>query len=144
MRLVMPEDWVIPAIEPNTEAFFTSGRMLIQRCTACGYLQHPPEDICHACQRFAFDLQECSGRGTIFSFTVVHHAVHPSLETPYTVVLVSLDDAPHVRIVGNLIDVPHEEVHIGMSVRALWEEVHDTNTGETILLPQWVQDPTSS
>ena len=41
---------------------------------------------------------------------------------PYAVVLVSLDAAPDLRVVGNLLDVPVDEVAIGMPVEATWEE----------------------
>jgi uncharacterized OB-fold protein len=52
---------------------------------------------------------------------------------PYTVVLVSLDDAPQIRVVGN---IPGTDVHIGMPVVAEWDE-HTADDGTTILLPQW-------
>jgi uncharacterized OB-fold protein len=51
---------------------------------------------------------------------------------PYTVVLVSLDGAPHLRVVGNL----DGEVEIGTPVEAVWlDRVADDGT--KILLPQW-------
>ncbi len=42
--------------------------------------------------------------GTVHSYTVVHYAANRALAdaVPYTVVLVSLDDAPHLRVVGNI------------------------------------------
>ncbi len=139
MARTMPDEWVLPAVEPRTEAFFTTGRLLLQRCTACEFIQHPPEDVCHRCQGMDFDTREVAGRGTIYSHTVVRHPVHPMLEeaVPYTVVLVSLDEVPHVRVTGNLVDVPPEEARIGMPVRAVWEEVTDPESGGKLLLPQW-------
>ena len=52
---------------------------------------------------------------------------------PYTVVLVSLDEAPHLRVVGNL---DGDDVRIGMAVVPYWEE-RAADDGTTILLPQW-------
>ena len=46
---VLPEDWALPALTPFNEAWFTSGALAVQRCTSCATLQHPPEEICHAC-----------------------------------------------------------------------------------------------
>ena len=53
--------------------------------------------------------------GTVSSYTVVHYAANRALAdaVPYTVVLVSLDEAPHIRVVGNL---DGDDVHIGMPV----------------------------
>ena len=55
---------------------------------------------------------------------------------PYAVVLVSLDDAPELRVVGNMPGVPIEDIRIGMAVEAIWEERH-ADDGAVILLPQW-------
>ena len=50
--------------------------------------------------------------------------------------LVSLADAPELRVIGNMPGVPLDEVKIGMKVEAIWEQrVADDDT--VILLPQW-------
>jgi uncharacterized OB-fold protein len=84
----------------------------------------------------AFDTQTLAPTGTVYSYTVAHYAANSALAAslPYTVVLVSLDDAPHIRIVGNL-DAAH--VAIGMPVVATWDE-RTAEDGTVILLPQWV------
>ena len=78
-----------------------------------------------------------SPSGTIYSYTIVHYAVHPALadSVPYAVVLVSLDDAPEIRVVGNLLDLAPEEICIGLGVTATWDQ-RDVD-GETIQLLQW-------
>ena len=53
---VLPDDWALPALTPFNEAWFTSGALVVQRCTSCGTLQHPPEEICHVCGGMTFDL----------------------------------------------------------------------------------------
>ena len=138
MREILPEEWTLPAIDARNEAFFCSGRLLVRRCTGCGLVQHPPEDVCAGCQGVDFDLCESAGRGRVHSYTVAHHPAHPDLaeHVPYAVVLVELDDHPHVRIVGNLLGVPPETVRIGRAVRAIWEAVEDEN-GRLLKLPQW-------
>jgi len=52
--------------------------------------------------------QGAARTGTVHSFTVVHHSVADALDAvvPYTVVLVSLDAAPQLRVVGNLVGGP--------------------------------------
>ena len=130
----LPLDWGLPALTPATEAWFTSGALAVQRCTACGVLQHPPEEICHACGGMDFAIEVLTPGGTVHSYTVVHYAANPALaaSVPYTVVLVSLDDAPHLRVVGNI----EGDVHIGMPVVPYWEE-RTADDGTLIRLPQW-------
>ena len=138
MRQILPVDWTLPALEPHNEAFFTSGRMLIQRCTGCQGIQHPPEVICHRCLGSEFDAREVAGEGSVHSYIIVHHPAHPSLadSVPYAVVLVSLDELPEVRITGNLPGTPLDQVRIGMRVRARWDEFVGSD-GTTYRLPQW-------
>jgi uncharacterized OB-fold protein len=130
----LPEDWTLPAVDDRTRAWFTSGELLVQRCADCGTIQHPPEEICHRCGSMSFGHVAVAPRGTVHSYTVAHHPVHPALadSVPYTIVLVSLDDAPEVRVVGNL---NGGAASIGMPVEAYWEErVAD---GDVVRLPQW-------
>lgn len=124
----------LPVLTPTNTAWFTSGEVAIQRCLSCTTLQHPPEEVCHQCGAMEFDTKVLAPRGTVHSYTIVHHAANKALldMVPYAVVLVSLDDAPHLRVVGNL----EGEVHIGLAVVARWED-HDGDDGTTIRLLQW-------
>jgi uncharacterized OB-fold protein len=134
---VLPPDWALPAMTPFNEAWFTSGEIAIQRCTSCATLQHPPEEVCWSCGAMSFDAAVLAPTGTVYSHTVVHYAANAALadSVPYTVVLVSLDDAPHIRVLGNL---EGTDVTIGMPVVATWDE-HPAEDGTTVLLPQWVR-----
>ena len=135
---MLPRDWALPALTDANRAWFTSGELAVQQCTSCGVLQHPPEEICHACGSMAFTTRALAPYGTVHSYTVAHHSVHPALDAsvPYAVVPVSLDEVPEVRVVGNLLDVPVGEIRIGMAVVATWQE-RTTDDGEVIRLPQW-------
>ncbi len=135
---MLPKDWALPQLTPFNTAWFTSGAIAVQRCTACSTLQHPPEEICHACGAMSFDSVTLSPRGTVHSYTVVHYAANPALAdaVPYIVVLVSLDEAPELRVVGNLLGAGRDDMHIGMAVVAEWEE-RRAEDGTRILLPQW-------
>ena len=132
----LPRDWALPRLTPFNRAWFTSGALAVQRCTSCATLQHPPEEICHACGGMSFDTRSLAPTGTVHSYTVVHYAANSALAdaVPYTVVLVSLDEAPHVRVVGN---IDGTAVTIGMPVVATWEE-RTAEDGTVLLLPQWV------
>ena len=134
---VLPDDWTLPVPTELTRDWFTTGTVAVQTCRSCAALQHPPEEICHLCGAMSFTSTALSPSGTIHSYTIVHYAVHPALAdaVPYAVVLVSLDDAPEIRVVGNLLDRAPEEVRIGLAVTATWDQ-RDVD-GETIHLLQW-------
>ena len=77
-----------------------AGRLMIQRCSGCGVLRHYPRLLCSSCYSTAVEWVEASGRGAIHSWTVAHHAYHPSFaaDLPYTLVTVDLEEG--VRALG--------------------------------------------
>ena len=76
------------------------GRLVLQRCAACGKLRHYPRLLCDACYSDAADWAPASGRGKVHSWTVCHHAFHPGFagDLPYTLVTVDLEEG--VRAIG--------------------------------------------
>ena len=77
-----------------------AGRLVLQCCTACAKVRHYPRLLCDACWSDAAHWQSASGRGTLHSWTVAHHAFHPAFadELPYTLVTVDLEEG--VRALG--------------------------------------------
>jgi hypothetical protein len=59
----------------------------------------------------------------VFSHAVVHRAFGADVAVPYVVALVTLDDAPGVRLVSNLVDVAPDDVAIGMPVEVVFDDV---------------------
>ncbi len=109
-------------------------RLVVQRCTPCGTFRHPPMPVCHACHSFEYEWHPVSGKGVVFSYIIAHHApsaVYRDL-VPYNVVMVELPDAGNVRIVGNLLDVPLDDIEVGMAVEVAFEDVNNEVT-----LTQW-------
>ena len=94
------------------------GELLVQRCKGCGTFQWGPEWICHKCLSFDMDWHKVSGKGRIYSWERPWHPVHPALKGhgPYIVVLVELPDAGNVRMLGNLLGDPQQDVTIGADV----------------------------
>jgi len=66
---------------------------------------------------------EVQGKGTIYSFTVVHHAYSPAYEgeLPYVVAIVELEEG--VSVVSNIVGCKPEQVEIGMHVELTFEDV---------------------
>ncbi|MGW7050125.1 bifunctional MaoC family dehydratase N-terminal/OB-fold nucleic acid binding domain-containing protein [Streptomyces sp. NPDC054887] len=96
-------------------------RLLIQRCGGCGALRFPWLPGCGGCGGQEWDTVEASGEGTVFSYVVMHHPAFPAFDPPYAVGLIEL--AEGVRMVSNVVGVPHGEVRIGMPVRVEFARV---------------------
>lgn len=139
MPRYLGDDWLLPAIDADNRAWFTSGAVRVQVCEGCGAFQHPPDEVCGSCQGRQLAWRDCSGEGRVESVAVVHHPVHPALSdcVPYAVVVVSIDGAPGVNAVGNVTNLDPGEIEIGQRVRAVFEEVADPDGGETLRIPQW-------
>lgn len=136
----LPSGLPLPAPSPDglDAAFWAATRrheLVVQRCNACQTFQFGPEWICHRCHSFDVGWQRVSGRGRIYSWERVWHPVHPALKDacPYLVVLVELPDADNVRMVGNLLGDPLQEVVIGAPVEAVFEDHPDAD----VTLVQW-------
>jgi len=111
--------------------------LLVQRCAHCGVWQFGPEWICHRCHVFDPAWVEVAALGCIYSWERVWHPVHPVLKErcPYLAVLVELPHAGHVRMVGNLLGDPLQEVRIGAEVEGVYE--HHPQSSLPYSLLQW-------
>lgn len=99
------------------------GRLMVQRCRSCSTWQFGPEWLCHGCLAFDPDWVEVAPRGRIYSWERIWHPAHAALKNhgPYLAVLVELPHAGKVRMVGNLLGDPHQEVVIGAEVVGVFE-----------------------
>ena len=113
------------------------GLLKVQRNPRTGVYQFPPQWIAHDTQTFELDWVEVEPRGVIYSWTRVWHPVHPALREacPYIVVVVELPHAGGVRMLGNLLGDPRQEVEIGAPVEAVFEHHHDADPPFALL--QW-------
>jgi uncharacterized OB-fold protein len=138
----LPPGLPIPVPERNglSAPFWTGlrkGRLMVQRNPRTGVWQWPPQWIAHDTQSFDVDWVEVEPKGVIYSWTRVWHPVHPALKDacPYVVVVVELPQAGNVRMLGNLLGDPLEEVVIGTPVGAVFE--HHNTAEPPFSLLQW-------
>jgi uncharacterized protein len=92
-----------PAMDSDTRFFWDAaaqGRLAIQKCSSCGLLRHPPGPACPRCHCLEWEATEVTGRGTLYSYTIVHHPLPPGFDEPAVVVLVDLEEG--VRVVSNM------------------------------------------
>jgi uncharacterized protein len=109
----------------------------VQRNPKTGVYQWPAQWINHDDQTFDVEWVEVAPKGVIYSWTRVWHPVHPALREhgPYIVVVVELPHAGKVRLLGNLLGDPRQEVVIGAEVEAVFEHHNDAEPPFTLL--QW-------
>ncbi|AOR33718.1 hypothetical protein BFF78_23995 [Streptomyces fodineus] len=81
------------------------GELRVQACGDCHEPRFPPRPCCPHCQSFASEWRLTGGRGRIWSYVVPHPPLLPGYaeQAPYNVVVVELEDAPRIRLVGNLV-----------------------------------------
>lgn len=70
--------------------------------------------MCPHCGSLEVEVVELSGRGTVYSYALLHHPQHPAFDYPVVAVLVDLDEG--IRLVSNLTDIDPADVRIGMRV----------------------------
>jgi uncharacterized OB-fold protein len=118
--------------------FCNRHELRFQRCSECRAWRHMPRESCRDCGSFGWTWERSSGRGKIFSWTVIHRALHPGFtdDLPYAAVVVELDEG--VRLVSNVVDLAPEELRLGLPV----EVVFDAVTPETTL-PKFRPSPAS-
>jgi uncharacterized OB-fold protein/acyl-CoA thioesterase FadM len=129
-----------PALTPDNAFFFEGarqGRLLIQRCASCGLLRHPPRPMCFGCRSLDWDTVEASGRGTLYSFVVVHYPEVPAFDYPLVVGLVELEEG--TRLVSDIVGVEPAGVRVGMPLEAEMVAFDDELT-----LPQFHPVPATS
>ena len=119
------------AQEPHSSAFWAATKNHEFRYLHCENCDSAVEVALHRfCQRCSHDAVEArvaSGRGTVYSYTVVRQSYHPFFRNhaPYAVAYIDLEEGP--RIMSNVIGVedPLSDISIGMAVEVVWEDHED-------------------
>jgi len=106
------------------------GTVLIQRCKSCQTLRHPPRPMCGECQSMEWDSIESTLDGEILSYTELHHPKIPGYQYPLVCAVIKL--AEGTNLVSNIVGCDPAQVHIGMKVKGVLEQVD-----EKTMLPQF-------
>ena len=109
-------------------------RLAIQRCGSCGYYNHPPRRFCDACLAQDLRFEPVSGRGVVYTFTVMHQRDVAGFEedAPFINVVVELIEQPQLLMVSNLPIAQRARVSIGAAV-----EVDFEDRSEGVVVPQF-------
>jgi uncharacterized protein len=128
-----------PVVLPEDAEFWAAtaqGRLLLGHCDDCDGVIWYPRPFCPQCGSLRTSWTEASGRGTVYTFTVVHRSQVPGYRDalPYVVAYVELAEGP--RVLTNVVDCEPDDVAIGMPVRVVF---HDT--GQSNALFRFRPDP---
>jgi uncharacterized protein len=124
-----------PALTQDNAFWFEGARahkLLIQHCTSCGTLRHPPLPACAVCRSLEWDTVEASGRGTLYSYVVVHYPQVPSFEYPLPIGLIELEEG--TRVVANLDGMELDAIAIGMPLQATFVD-YDEELSLPVFVP---------
>src|SRR5579871_6079214 len=99
--MVQTSDRPVPTPSPETQPFWDGcyrGLLLLQECTQCHTLRHPPSPICPTCLSSESTWTPASGKGTVYTYSVVHHAFRRVWEplVPYVLAVIELAEGPHI------------------------------------------------
>ena len=124
-------DKPLPAVTEDGAPYWAAcreGRLTAQRCTACGHLRWPPSVLCPKCLGEGTEWSTLSGRGTIYSWIIVHRPQHPAFfaDAPYNVAIVELDEGP--RLHTNVVECENDALRIGLPVEVVFEKKDDEIT----------------
>ena len=129
------EEYGKPLPEPSeiSRPFWTGTRaheLRVQRCRDCGKHIFYPRAICPFCLSDHLQWVTASGKGKVYSYTVVRRAMHPAFQDdiPYVLGIVELAEGP--RLTTNIVGVAPENVRVDMPVQAAYDDV----TAEVTLL----------
>jgi uncharacterized OB-fold protein len=113
---------IVPDLDDPLFAPFWRGtrdrRLMVQACDDCATPRWPPRCLCPACGSFAVRWVEHAARGSLFSWTVISKSTAAGFtDAPYTVGIVALDDAPSIRVVGNVLGVAAADLGVGLRLQ---------------------------
>jgi uncharacterized OB-fold protein len=101
-----------------------AGNLVLQRCDHCGAHRWTPQILCVRCHSESFAWTRVSGRGVLYSVTVVHRAPMEAFTTPYLIAVVKLEEGP--LMLTNLVDCEPDAARIDMPVEVVFEPLDDS------------------
>jgi uncharacterized OB-fold protein len=119
----------LPKPSPTSRPFWDAAKrheLQLQRCGACGRYIYYPRDRCPKCFSDQLAWNRVSGRGKLYSYTVVRRASSRHFaDAPYVLAIVELDEGP--RLTTNIVAAP-EQVRVGMPVQVYFDDVTPDHT----------------
>jgi len=121
----------IPMADEDSKPFFEGAQrheLMLMRCRNCRAWRLPSRPRCPDCWSTDTEWARASGRGTLYSFGIMHQKMHPAFasEVPYQFAIVELEEGP--RIVSNVVGVADDELKVDMPLVAVYDDVAEDAT----------------
>ena len=121
----------LPIINEDNAPYWQYARrheLRMQQCAGCGHIRFPVSVLCPHCLSMEFQWTRLSGRGTLYSYVVYHHAYHPSYaaDLPYIVAIIQLAEGP--RMESNLVECNAADLRLDMPVEVIFDDVTEEVT----------------
>ncbi|WP_136660636.1 Zn-ribbon domain-containing OB-fold protein [Nitratireductor sp. XY-223] len=107
-----------PDISVETEAYWQAandGKLLVKKCDACGKTHFYPRSICPCCFSNETSWMEASGKGHVYSYSVMRRA-----KQPYAIAYVRLEE--DVTMLTNLVEADLDELRVEMPVEVTFRK----------------------
>ena len=119
---------ILPVISDDNKPYWKSARehaLTVPFCGACNAAFYPAQSRCPRCLRDGVEWRRVSGRGTVYSWVVVHQVYDPSFagRIPYVVATVELEEGP--RLITNIVNCAADAVRANLPVRIVYKDVTD-------------------
>jgi len=117
----MPRKLTPPVVTAEGKAFFDAaraGKFMVPVCTACEKTHWYPRAICPFCTSDKVEWHAASGRGTIYTFSVMRR-----VKEPYAIAHVTLAEGP--TMLTNIVDCDLDTLAIGQAVRIVFQETEN-------------------
>ena len=110
--------------------------LVLSRCN-CGRFVWYPDGICRSCGGSIREWTPVSGRGRLFSWSIVHRAFIPQLASlvPFVTGLVAIDEDPALRLATLVVDCPHDRLRMDMPVAVTFRPLQFTGVEGSVLAP---------
>ncbi len=119
------------AASPEESAFFrglAEGRILGQRCPTCLKVYVPPRPACPVDGVPTVEEIELGDIGTVTTFCIVNVPfLGQKIDPPYVSAYILLDGAD-IALQHLILDIPADEVRMGMRVKAVWRPREEWGT----------------
>ncbi len=112
--------------DEDSKPFFEGGlqgMLMLMKCGECGAVRLPARKHCDNCFSTEVEWVAASGRGKIYTFSIMHQQFHPGFQVPYNLATVELEEGP--RINTNIVGIDDSAIKVGMDVVVDWEKHED-------------------
>ena len=106
-----------PTANPETQTFWEAaaqGRFLVRRCAACGRAHWYPRAICPFCFSDKTEWLPASGRGRVYSYSVMRRTLEP-----YAIAYVTLEEGP--TMLTNIVDCGLNALKVDLEVKLVFK-----------------------